>query len=504
MERRLRHLAIAAFFLIVTPICLFKIQSVDFGWHLKTGEYIWTTQSIPTHDFFSYISEGNRWLDSHWLFQLVLHGAHAVGGIAGIIYLRVALVVATFALLLSTIYRKEHLPVSIFVCVLALFTAHQRFMVRPELISLLFLAAFFCMTERFSERPRLSLVVIPLCQVIWANMHGLHALGVVFLGLYLAGDALQILAARFVSWIPETKTTARELRQKGVLFLLVLLALLVNANGIDGILYPYKLWIELRGEVTYFPMLEELLSPFAVPRSFPHPVVIYKGLALLSMLALLLQLARIRLAHALPYLVFLYLSTLAERNIALFAVVATPITIRNLSGVIDSLRARWGKTTLTERQVAAATALGAVLLAAGVWMVTSSNQLYQQMHWRRHFGVGWSDYFPAEAVEHLRTVEGNFFNSPDLGGYLTWKLYPEKQVAMDGRWEMHGRFLPKLLRAYRSPPAFSKLAKEYDIRAVILGETHPATTMARWLRKSPAWEPTLRTKHTQVYERKRP
>ena len=36
MERRLRHVAIVAFFLIVTPICLFKIQSVDFGWHLKT------------------------------------------------------------------------------------------------------------------------------------------------------------------------------------------------------------------------------------------------------------------------------------------------------------------------------------------------------------------------------------------------------------------------------------------------------------------------------------
>lgn len=137
-------------------------------------------------------------------------------------------------------------------------------------------------------------------------------------------------------------------------------------------------------------------------------------------------------------------------------------------------------------------------------MVTTSNQLYGRMHWRRTFGIGVSEYFPAEAVAHLRNVEGNFFNSPDLGGYLTWKLYPEKKVAMDGRWEIHGRYLPKVLNAYRNPAAFARLAKEYDISTVILGETHPATTMAKWLRKSRTWEVTLRTKHTRVFERTNP
>jgi hypothetical protein len=504
MEKRLRYVAIASLFLIILPLCLFKVESLDFGWHLKAGEYIWTTHSIPTHDIFTYISEGNRWVDSHWLFQLVLYGVHAVGGIPGVIFLRVTLVVATFVLLLSNVYRKEYLPVSILVCLPALFIAHQRFLIRPELVSLFFLAAFFYFAERFSERPRLYLVVIPLCQAIWANMHGLHILGVVFLGLYLAGDALQGLAARWLPGIQGTETTARELRQKGALLVLVLLALLANANGIDGILYPYKIFSELRGEVAYFPMLAELRSPFSFPWSFPYPAAIYKGFLFVSILALLAQLPRIRLAHVLPYLVFLYLSTLALRNMALFAVVATPVTIRNLNLVLDSLRARRGAIFATERQVAAATALSMVLVAAGVWMVTTSNQLYGQMHWRRTFGVGVSEYFSEEVVAHLRTIEGNFFNSPDLGGYLTWKMYPEKKVAMDGRWEIHGKSLPRVLSAYRNPAAFSKLAKEYDISTVVLGETQPATLMAKWLRKSRAWKLTMTTKHTLVFERTRP
>lgn len=502
METRLQYIAIASLFLIVIALCLFDVEALDFGWHLKAGEYIWTTKSIPTHDIFSYIAEGRRWVDSHWLFQLVLYGVHVAGGIPGVVSLRVALVVATFALLLSTNYRREYLAVSLLVCLLALFTAHQRFLIRPELVSLLFLAAFFRFAERFSERPRLYLVVLPLCQAVWANMHGLHALGVVFLGLYLAGDALQPLAARFLPWLPKVETSARELRQKGVLFVLVLLALLVNANGIDGMLYPYKIWTELRGEVSHFPALEELRSPFAMPRAFPHPVVFYEVFLLISILAFLGQWRRIRFAHLLPYLVFLYLSTLALRNMALFAVVATPVTIWNLHAILDRLGTKRGASFAKQRHVAVATALTMAVLVASVWTVVAGNQLYPRIHWRRTLGLGVSKYFPAEIVPYLKTVEGNIFNSPDLGGYLTWKMYPEKKVAMDGRWEVYGEALPGVLKAYRSPAAFAKLAEEYDIRTVVLGGTQPALVMAKWLRKSRTWELTESTQHIHVFERR--
>lgn len=504
MERRLQYIAIASLFLIVIALCVFEVEALDFGWHLKAGEYIWTTKSIPTHDIFSYIAEGRRWVDSHWLFQLVLYGVHVAGGIPGVVFLRVALVVATFALLLSINYRREYLAVSLLICLLALFTAHQRFMIRPELVSLLFLAAFFRLAELFSERPRLCLVLLPLSQAVWANMHGLHALGVVFLGLYLAGDALQPLAARFLPGLPEAERSTPGLRQKGVLFVLVLLALLVNANGIDGILYPYKIWSELRGGVWHFPALEELRSPFSMTRAFPHPVVFYQVFLPVSILAFLGQRRRIRLAHLLPYLVFLYLSTLALRNMALFAVVATPVTIRNLQEILDRLAARRGASFAKQRHVAVATALSMVVLAASVWTVVASDQLYPRIHWRRSLGLGVSRYFPEEIVPHLKTVEGNLFNSPDLGGYLTWKMYPEKKVAMDGRWEVYGEALPGVLKAYRSPAAFAKLAEEYDIRVVVLGGTQPAIVMTKWLRKSREWKLTESTRHVRVFERRGP
>ncbi len=505
MERHLRYVAIVSFFLTLIALCLFNVASVDFGWHLKAGEYIWTTKSIPTHDIFSYIAEGQRWVDSHWLFQLILYGVHDVGGILGVVLLRVTLVVATFALLFWTICRKEYLAVTLFVCLLALFTSYQRFVIRPELVSFFFLAAFVYCTEHFSERPRLYLIVIPLCQAVWANMHGLHALGVIFLGLYVAGDALQLLAARFLPGFPNGETTARELAQKGILFVLVCLALLVNANGIDGILYPYTIFSELRGEVTLLQNLSELRSPFffTAPSNLPtHPLAAYKAFLFVSILASLGQLRRIRFAHTLPYLAFLYLSILAIRNMPLFAIVAAPMTIRNLNASLDSFLARRGGAFASQRRAALTTALSMLVLAAGIWTATTSNQLYARMHWLRTFGVGALERVPTKVVAHLRSVDGNFFNSPDIGGYLIWRLYPQKQVAVDGRWEVYGSSLPEVLSAYRSPAAFSKLAAKHNISTVVLSRgSDLSKLMTPWLDSSETWELTVRTRETLVFER---
>jgi hypothetical protein len=505
VERISRYVAIASFFLILIALCLFKVVNPDFGWQLKAGEYIWTTRSIPTHDIFSYIAEGKRWVDSHWLFQVVLYGAHSVGGIPGVIFLRITILVSTFALLFSTVYRKEYLPVSIVVFLLALFTCYQRFVIRPELFSFFFLAVFFHFTERFSEHPRLSLVVIPLCQAVWANMHGLHALGIVFLGLYVMGDVLQVLLARFLPGIGQPATSTPNLGGKGCLFGLACLASLANANGIDGILYPYTIFSELRREVPGFPNVDELrplFSLFAEHRTFPHPFTVFWVFLSLSILAWIGPLKRIRFAHALPYAAFLYLSILAVRNIAPFAIVAAPITIRNLNGIADLLLAKRPPTFPHRWHVAVATGLSMVFLTAGVWIVTTNNQMYARLHWKRTFGVGESDHYPREVIEHLRTIEGRFFNTPAIGGYLIWKMYPHKQVAVDGRWEVYGDSAPALLKAAEDPAAFSELAAKYDISAAVFVKgTQGLRVMGPWFLDHEEWDLTVITKNALVFER---
>ncbi len=498
---RLRRVSIASFFALVASVCWFEIVDWDFWWHLAAGRWIASTRSLPTVDVFSYLAEGRPWVDSQWLFQLVLYGAHELLGIPHLILLRVPVVGLTFALLFLTVYRREYFWISIAVCTLALLVSLQRFLLRPEMFSLLFLAAFFYFAEHFSKHPRRSTAAIAGCQLAWTNMHGLHALGLVFLAAYLGGELLQERLRRLGVGLPATGVTAREGRAKALLLLAAGLASLLNANGRAGILYPYTLYAELESKPGVFRQLGELASPFAGPwPGFPSAQWLYLLLVGISLAALLLQARQLRLAHLLPYLAFLYLSTLALRNMSLFAVVAVPVTLRALYGIADAA----GRFRLRSGAALGSAALPLLVLAAmlGLIACVASDRLYQSMGLLRRFGAGVSDWFPREAAEYLerRDLEGRIFNNPEIGGYLIWQLYPRHQVALDGRWEVYGD--PALVRRLNDPRHFEAFAAEYGVEAILL---HKSSTQLRslgpWLRRQREWRRALETRNAVVFER---
>ncbi|MGA1870803.1 MAG: hypothetical protein ACMUJM_19890 [bacterium] len=503
MKKSLKYITIGSFFIIVIFLSLFKIETFDFGWHLKTGEYIYSHKSIPTHDMFSYIVKGHKWVDSHWLFQLVLYIFYRGGGITGVIFLRILVVVCTFVFLFLTIYRKEYYHISIFVCLCALFISFQRFFLRPEIFTFFFLTLFFYYTERFSEHPYLSLTIIPLCQVLWANMHGLHLLGIIFLFLYLLGDLLQAFLSAHLPIIPKIEIEAKEWKQKGILFCLTCFALLLNANGRDGIVYPYKIFHELKTKATIFSHLTELISPFAIKHvSFPEPIIIYKIFLFLSLFVFICQLKRIRLAHVLPYGLFLYLSLLAIRNMPLFALIATPGIIHTTHGIFDFFLKGKRKGLLTRMPISTAINICVIILSASICVLIANNTLYQRLLYLRAFGIGESDSYPKEAVDYLKekNIAGNIFNSSEIGGYLIWKMYPLKHVALDGRWEVYEDFLENI-QQLGIPRYFSQLAGRYKIRAIILYKRSlEFQLMSPWLLHNPFWILTKDTPTTLVFE----
>lgn len=504
--RVLRIVSIASLLSIVASLCVFDVMSLDFGWHLKAGEIIWNTKSIPREDIFSYIAEGRPWLDSHWLFQVILHAVYALAGSPGAILLRCVVGVSTFALILATARCREYTPVALLVCLLALFSSHQRMMLRPELVSLLFLATLFFCFDRLSKRPKLSLSVVFVCQLLWANMHGLHALGVAFAGLYFAGDLIQWRVGQLRPQVSSTEVTLRDVKLSAQLLGVVVVASLLNANGLDGILYPYVIFSELRGDVHFFPVLAELSPPFSTRvsnfGSF-HPAWFYKALLAVSLLSWIGPWRRARFAHVLLYLTFLYLSLLAVRNIALFAVVATPITILNMNATLDS----WDRSRIREwmrgRGAVWVTASVGLLLAGAIWTAQANDWLYPRLQSSKNFGLGVSVGFSDDLLSALRDIDGRVFNAPSLGGYLVWELYPEKQIAVDGRWEVYGNALPQVMRAFRKPAVFSRLAKRHEIDAVLLDRwSNHSMAMHLWLKKSDRWKLVRQGRNAVLFERK--
>ena len=61
-----------------------RFNDPDLWWHLKTGEIIWTTHSIPQTDLFSFTTNHHAWTDHEWLSQVTLYGAWKVAGYSGL------------------------------------------------------------------------------------------------------------------------------------------------------------------------------------------------------------------------------------------------------------------------------------------------------------------------------------------------------------------------------------------------------------------------------------
>ena len=52
-----------------------RFDDPDLWWHLKTGQIIWTTHTIPTRDIFSYTTNHHAWVPHEWLAQTLIYGA---------------------------------------------------------------------------------------------------------------------------------------------------------------------------------------------------------------------------------------------------------------------------------------------------------------------------------------------------------------------------------------------------------------------------------------------
>jgi hypothetical protein len=499
--RRLDIVSLVCFALAAASLSIFTIVNLDMGFHLRAGELIWETGRIPTQDIFSYVAEGRRWVDSQWLFQTVIYGAHALAGNAGLVVVRALIVGALIGALFAASHRSGFSAITLALGLLAVFACLERFTLRPDLFTMAFLAVFVAGSERFERHPRFWLVTLPMLQVIWTNTHALHVLGPLYLGAGLAGRMIDTQLRRLGARVAAPAEGARELRQRIVLVLLCSLAVLFNANGVDGMLYPFQLYRELQGEVSWFPPVYELMPTLERElQTALSPLVFFRVLVVLSVLAMAACWRSLRLGDLLPYAVFLYLSLEAVRNVPLFVIVAPPIAARCLRELVDRLP---GRRHPSAGAIAIGTALGMIAVTGCIVVGTTSGALYRHLGWQRSFGIGDSRELPSsEIVNRLRGVEGRILNDPNLGGFLIWRLYPEKQVAVDGRWEVYGELLPGVRKVFHDRTAFLRFASGYGVDAVVVRKRSGVARLTpHMMRSIPDFRLTLETPNTLLYER---
>src|SRR2546429_9143814 len=56
----------------------------DTGWHIRTGEYILDTRTVPVRDLFSFSKAGQPWFAWGWLSDVIFALLHRAWGLKGV------------------------------------------------------------------------------------------------------------------------------------------------------------------------------------------------------------------------------------------------------------------------------------------------------------------------------------------------------------------------------------------------------------------------------------
>src|ERR1041385_8237905 len=57
----------------------------DLWWHLKAGQQIIDTRSIPHTDDYSFTKQGSEWVAHEWLSEVIMAAIYRVSGLVGLV-----------------------------------------------------------------------------------------------------------------------------------------------------------------------------------------------------------------------------------------------------------------------------------------------------------------------------------------------------------------------------------------------------------------------------------
>jgi hypothetical protein len=460
------------------------IRTFDYWWHLRTGALIAETGEVPKVDPYTYTVPGNPWIDIHWLHQLGIHGLYTLGGHAAVVVAKGVVMCGLIAILASVGGRRRRPLTSVIPLALMLLVSADRIMPRPELPTFLCLAGVLVLLDRYQRKPdKWVYAVIPI-QMIWVNVHGLFAVGIAVCAIHVAAEVVRPLVA------PEQRFRRDRVWTLAIVTALAALVSLVNPNGLEGAIYPVQQLgmigpPEERG--IFGSLIAELTPPLAGETPFLGPMGwIFASLVLWSFSAMTLNWRRITSSDPLIWVAFLYLALSAQRNVALFAIAAAPIAIRNLNEWLDARPSaatvggawRWAATGVTS----------AALLVCSAGAV--NGELFLRGGLARSFGFGVMDvFYPMGAAEWIAQERppGRILHHMADGGYLIWRLHPDYLVMVDGRLEVFGpeRFIelqvPGLTR-------FRALDAEYHFGSILIHYSLiPSAELMWWLYLNTNW-----------------
>lgn len=495
LDRILIFLAIPAIFSLIFIYSIRSIWDLDIWLHLKTGEFIFNSKTIPVKDLFSFVLSGKSWVDHEWIFQLFSYFTFLRFGPDGLIYLRMLIITLSFFILFLAGRRLIGLSLETAVLLLiAVIASLSRFNIRPEIFSMLFFCIYLYSLEFYSNR-KIIWLLFPL-QILWVNLHGYFFLGPLVVAFFVLAELLR----RKINFIPRLWKEEGAIDDSGyrhlkIILLVTVLASFINPRGIEGASYPLQVLAGIfssKNEV--FNYIQELKPVFSLKID---SLKSYYLLNLLCLAALIFNIKKIRIRDLLLGVFFIIFGIIA-RNVLFTVAVSFMVVAFYWGNFLRKLTSNISKQDdfkpifyFLVRCVLAIFILRYVCTEINVRSKRLDYDFEGQEYISPFFGIE-KNRFPQKAADFILTqnLPERMFNDFDSGSYLIGRNYPARKVFIDGRTELYGsEFFKQYKKIMKGDTAaLDEAIKKYDLTAILLTEiSKEHSSLIRYLYKSPEW-----------------
>jgi hypothetical protein len=247
--------------------------------------------------------------------------------------------------------------------------------------------------------------------LVWANMHPGILVGQITILLFIIFEGIKFINP---SLNPIEKNAYKKLSTAG---LFGLAASFLNPNALNPYTY-INIAALIKGPENQLKVADFISTINAFRTEGSLSMIPYWFVLLLVTVTLLFNLKKIDITKVALLAVTGYFSFTQRRYIAFFLIAAIPVAGKDLSR---------GKVLRMARLfIVLAAVFSGVFFS---WNDRANIKNIQTGHWLSNF------YFPVKAAQFIidNDLRGNMYNSYNWGGYLIWKLSPERKVFIDGR-----------------------------------------------------------------------
>lgn len=473
--------------LAFTRLSVRLLSDAGIGWHIRCGQLILDTHTVPRVDPFSSTMYGQPWFAWEWLFDVAVGWLDRAAGLNAVVLFAALVIASIFAWIFRLLlHRGRNLFLALVLMLLAASAAMIHLQARPHVMSWLFTLLWFWILgwsenqlghNKSSSIPGLLWLLPPL-MLIWVNLHGGFLAGLALLAIYWVSAAWQWLGPgrdRFEDILRKIRAGQR-FRTLTLIGLASAATTLINPYGFRLHIHIYR-YLSNR-------FLMDHIDEFQSPNFHYAAQKCFAILLLLTLVGAAAKGRRIGLTHALVMMFAIFSGLYASRNIPVSSLLLVLVIGPWLSEAMQhyaEMRAnqngsQFGRRSFAgflQRMLAVDSSLRgdlwpvvAVLLSC--WIAAHGGALGARQLMNARFD---SKRFPAAAVSYLekQNVRGAVLAPDYWGGYLIYRLYPGVQVVVDDRHDLYGeQFLKSYLKMIHVEPDWQDLLNQHPAQYVLV------------------------------------